>query len=444
MNEAPREQWGSRFGFVLAAVGSAVGLGNMWRFPYFAAENGGAAFVFLYIIMVALIGLPIMLAEFAIGRGSKKSPILALAHFGGNAWKPLGMLFVLGGFLILSYYAVIAGWTLRYAWSALFAGFGSDPAGFFGEVSTGWDAAFWHLLFMAVTVLIVAGGIRGGIERSAIILMPLLALIVVGLAIFASTLPGAGAGYAFYLKADFREILSLSVLTEATSQAFFSLSLGMGAMLTYSSYLSRDDNMPRESVIIAGSDFMIAFLAGLMVFPLIFALGLSDELSASTIGALFIGLPNAFAEMGAVGRPVGILFFLALLVGALTSAISLLEVVVSAIIDNWKWPRRKAALIMGLLITIVGIPSALSIDFLGLVDQLAANLFLVVGAFSLSIFVGWVMPDPIGEVSKGAENIRWLPLWYAFLRYVVPPLLLFVLYFTVINTWNTVADMIGG
>jgi NSS family neurotransmitter:Na+ symporter len=444
MNEAPREQWASRFGFVLAAVGSAVGLGNMWRFPYFAAENGGAAFVFLYIIMVALIGLPIMLAEFAIGRGSKKSPILALAHFGGNAWKPLGVLFVLGGFLILSYYAVIAGWTLRYAWNALIAGFGSDPAGFFGEVSTGWDAAGWHLAFMAVTVLIVAGGIRGGIERTAIILMPLLALIVVGLAIFASTLPGAGAGYEFYLKADFREILSLSVLTEATSQAFFSLSLGMGAMLTYSSYLSRDDNMPRESVIIAGSDFMIAFLAGLMVFPLIFALGLSDELSGSTIGALFIGLPNAFAEMGAVGRPVGIFFFLALIVGALTSAISLLEVVVSAIIDNWEWPRRKAALIMGLLITIVGIPSALSIDFLGLVDQLAANLFLVVGAFSLSIFVGWVMPDPIGEVSKGAENIRWLPLWYAFIRFVVPPLLLFVLYFTVINTWNTVADLIAG
>lgn len=444
MNEAPREQWASRLGFVLAAVGSAVGLGNMWRFPYFAAENGGAAFVFLYIIMVALVGLPIMLAEFAIGRGSKKSPILALEHFGGRAWKPLGMLFVLGGFLILSYYSVIAGWTLRYAWNAVSAGFGPDPAAFFGEVSTGSDAAAWHLLFMAITISIVAGGVRGGIERSAIILMPLLALIVVGLAVFASTLPGAGAGYAFYLKTDFREILSLGVLSEATSQAFFSLSLGMGAMLTYSSYLSRDDNMPREAVIIAGSDFMIAFLAGLMVFPLIFALGLSDQLGASTIGALFIGLPNAFAEMGAVGRPVGILFFLALLVGALTSAISLLEVVVSAIIDNWRWPRRKAALIMGILITLIGIPSALSIDFLGLVDQLAANLFLVVGAFSLSIFVGWVMPDPIGEVRKGAEGIRWLPVWYAFIRFVVPPLLLFVLYFTVIATWDTIAALIGG
>ena len=444
MNEAPREQWASRLGFVLAAVGSAVGLGNMWRFPYFAAENGGAAFVFLYVLMVALVGLPIMLAEFAIGRGSKKSPILALEHFGGRAWKPLGVLFVLGGFLILSYYSVIAGWTLRYSWNALVTGFGGDPGGFFGQVSTGWDAAAWHLLFMVVTIAIVAGGVRGGIERSAIILMPLLFLIVVGLAIFASTLPGAGAGYAFYLKTDFREILSLNVLSEATSQAFFSLSLGMGAMLTYSSYLSRDDNMPRESVIIAGSDFLIAFLAGLMVFPLIFALGLSDAMSASTIGALFIGLPDAFAEMGAVGRPVGVLFFVALLVGALTSAISLLEVVTSAIIDNWKWPRRKAAWIMGAFITLIGVPSALDIDILTVVDQLAANLFLVLGALLLSIFVGWVMPDPVGEVRKGAEGVRWLPVWRAFVRFVVPPLLLFVLYFTVINTWRTIEGVIGG
>ncbi|MEE9577670.1 MAG: sodium-dependent transporter, partial [Gemmatimonadota bacterium] len=409
MNEAPREQWGSRLGFILAAVGSAVGLGNMWRFPYFAAENGGAAFVFLYIFMVALVGIPIMLAEFAIGRGAKKSPIQALAHFGGRRWKPLGVLFVAGGFLILSYYAVIAGWTLRYLWNALITGFAGDPAAFFGQVSTGGDAVAWHLLFMVITITIVAGGIRGGIERSAIILMPLLFLIVLGLAVFASTLDGAGAGYAFYLTTDFREIFSLDVLSEATSQAFFSLSLGMGAMLTYSSYLSRDDNMPREAVIIAGSDFLIAFLAGLMVFPLIFALGLSEQLSGSTIGALFIGLPNAFAEMGAVGRPVGVLFFFALFVGALTSAISLLEVVVAAIIDTVRWPRRKAALIMGVLITLAGIPSAFDITVLGVVDQIAGNLFLVFGALCLAIFVGWVMPDPIAELRKGGERVAWLP-----------------------------------
>ncbi len=444
MNEAPREQWASRLGFILAAVGSAVGLGNMWRFPYFAAENGGAAFVFLYIFMVALVGIPIMLAEFAIGRGAKKSPIQALAHFGGPRWKPLGVLFVAGGFLILSYYAVIAGWTLRYLWNALITGFAGDPAAFFGQVSTGGDAVAWHLLFMVITITIVAGGIRGGIERSAIILMPLLFVIVLGLAVFASTLDGAGAGYAFYLTTDFREILSLDVLSQATSQAFFSLSLGMGAMLTYSSYLSHDDNMPRESVIIAGSDFLIAFLAGLMVFPLIFALGLSEQMSDSTIGALFIGLPNAFAEMGAVGRPVGVLFFFALFVGALTSAISLLEVVVSAIIDTVRWPRRKAALIMGVLITLAGIPSAFDITVLGVVDQIAGNLFLVSGALCLAIFVGWVMPDPIAELRKGGERVTWLPLWYGFIRYVVPPLLLLVLYFTVRATFEMIAGLFAG
>ncbi|UCG76938.1 MAG: sodium-dependent transporter [Gemmatimonadota bacterium] len=444
MNDAPREQWASRMGFVLAAVGSAVGLGNMWRFPYFAAENGGAAFVFLYLLMVALVGLPIMLAEFAIGRGSKKSPIQALEYFGGPAWKPLGVLFVLGGFLILSYYAVVAGWTLRYAWQAVVAGFGGDLGAFFGQAASGPDAVGWHIAFMLVTVTIVAGGIRGGIERSAVILMPLLFFIVVGLAIFAATLPGAGAGYAFYLKMDFSAILSFRVLTEATSQAFFSLSLGMGAMLTYSSYLSRDDNMPRESVIIAGSDFLIAFLAGLMVFPLIFALGLAGDVSEDQIGALFIALPGAFGEMGAVGRPVGILFFFALLVGALTSAISLLEVVVSAIIDNWSWPRRRAALVMGVLITLAGIPSALNTNVLGVVDQIAGNLILAVGALSLAIFVGWVMPDPIGEVRKGAEGVRWLPVWRAFLRYAVPPLLTVILYFSVRSTIGMIRGLFGG
>jgi NSS family neurotransmitter:Na+ symporter len=297
---------------------------------------------------------------------------------------------------------------------------------------------------MVITITIVAGGIRGGIERSAIILMPLLFLIVLGLAVFASTLDGAGAGYAFYLTTDFREIFSLDVLSEATSQAFFSLSLGMGAMLTYSSYLSRDDNMPREAVIIAGSDFLIAFLAGLMVFPLIFALGLSEQLSGSTIGALFIGLPNAFAEMGAVGRPVGVLFFFALFVGALTSAISLLEVVVAAIMDTARWPRRKAALIMGVLITLAGIPSAFDITVLGVVDQIAGNLFLVFGALCLAIFVGWVMPDPIAELRKGGERVAWLPLWYSFIRYVVPPLLLLVLYFTVTKTFEMIAGLFGG
>lgn len=441
---APREQWASRFGFILAAVGSAVGLGNMWRFPYLTAENGGAAFLVLYILMVALVGLPILLAEFAVGRGAKKSPIPALVHFGGSRWKPLGVFFVLIGFLILSYYSVIAGWVVRYTAEALATGFPAEPGVHFGEISTGWSAVVLHLLFMALTVAIVRGGVRGGIERAVVLLMPVLFLIVVGLAVYAATLQGAGAGYAFYLRADFREILSFSVLNDAAGQAFFSLSLGMGALLTYASYLSRDENLPRESVIIATSDFAVAFFAGLMVFPIIFALGLSEAVGESTIGALFIGLPEAFNQLGGTGRVVGILFFAALLVGALTSAISLLEVVASSAMDTMGWSRGRAVAVFGAGIALAGIPSALDLTVLGLLDQIVGNVFLVVGALSISLFVGWRMEDPMAEVRKGAGPLDWLPAWRGFLRWVVPAFLIFVLFFAVQDTVQAVLAELGG
>ncbi len=421
-----REQWGSRSGFLLAAVGSAVGLGNMWRFSYLAAENGGAAFVLLYLILTLFVGLPVMLAELAVGRGSGKSPVAALAHFGGAAWKPLGWLFVASGLLILSYYSVIAGWTVRYALAGL-VGFGGDAAGYFGEVSKGWDAVAWHLAFMALTVWVVAGGIKGGIEKLALVLMPVLFALVVLLAIYAATLEGGAEGYRYYLSADFSEIWDRKVLSEAAGQAFFSLSLGMGAMLTFASYLHRGHHLPNESLIIGVSDFAVAFIAGLVVFPLIFAFGLQSLVSGSTVGALFITLPTAFNAMGSAGTVVGTLFFAALVVGALTSAVSLLEVVVSSAIDSLGWPRKRAALAAGGLIAALGIPAALDTDVLGLMDQIAGNVFLVLGGLFLAIFVGWVMDDPIAQVSEGAASVRWFKLWRALLRYVVPVLLAFVL-----------------
>lgn len=439
-----REQWGTRLGFILAAVGSAVGLGNMWRFPYLTAENGGAAFLLLYVVFALFIGLPVMLAEFAIGRGAKKSPVQALEHFGGTRWRPLGLLFVLTGFLILAYYGVIAGWTLRYGVIGILDGFGGDAAARFGQVSGGWDAVLWHVLFMGGTIAIVAAGVRRGIERSAIILMPALLVIVVGIGLYASTLQGASDGYGFYLQPSFERIFSLQVVSDAAGQAFFSLSLGMGAMLTFSSYLSRDDNLPQESVIIAGSDFLIAFLAGLMVFPIVFALGLSGEVGESAVGALFISLPTAFAEMGAIGRVVGVLFFVALLVGAVTSAISLLEVVTSSVIDSMGWARRKAAVLFGLIITAVGVPAAFSLDVLGLMDQVAGNIFLIVGGLFLAVFVGWIMADPEAEIRKGAEGVGWLPVWRNFVRWVVPPVLALVLFYSAQDTWAVVQGLIGG
>lgn len=424
---AAREAWGSRLGFILAAVGSAVGLGNMWRFPYLTAEYGGAAFLVLYIVMLILLGLPIMLAEFAVGRGAKKSPIQALAHFGGPRWKPLGWMYVCTGFLILAYYGVIAGWVVRYAGTALLGGFGGDPAGRFLDYAGGADAVLFHLLFMVITVGIVAGGVRAGIERTAMLLMPLLFLIMAGIAVYGATLSGAREGYAFYLQTDFRAILSLEVFYQATGQAFFSLSLGMGAMLTFASYLSRDDDLPQESAVISVSDFLVAFVAGLMVFPLIFALDLSQEVGESTVGALFITLPRAFAEMGGAGRWVGILFFAALLMGALTSAISLLEVVTASVMDGMGWARRKAALVFGTAIALAGIPAALDLGVLDAMDKVATNVLLVGGGLGLALFVGWVMADPVTEVRKGAGDIRWLPVWRGFLRFVAPALLLLIL-----------------
>ncbi|MCP4003681.1 MAG: sodium-dependent transporter [bacterium] len=432
---AGRERWSSKTGFLLAAVGSAVGLGNMWRFSYLTAENGGAAFVLLYIVMTLLIGLPVLLAELTLGRGARRSPIEALGVFGGGAWKALGGLFVATGFLILAYYSVIAGWTARYAIEAVLTGFPENPGEYFGSIINGRAAVAWHLVFMAATTLTVMVGVKGGIERLSIVLMPLLFVLVCGLALFAMTLDGASAGYDFYLSVDWSKLFTAKVLNDAASQAFFSLSLGMGAIMTYASYLPEDSHLPNESIIIATADFGVAFIAGLAVFPMIFAFGLSDQVNGSTVGALFITLPAAFNEMGTAGYLVGILFFVALVIGALTSAISLLEVVVSSAMDVLGLSRRTAALSAGGLIAALGIIPALDDGRLDVMDKLAGNAFLVAGGLILAVFVGWVMRNPLDEVSKGATGVRWFGLWRWLLRIPVPLVLAYTL-FEFVRGWN--------
>jgi NSS family neurotransmitter:Na+ symporter len=447
---ASREQWNSKAGFIFAAVGSAVGLGNMWRFSYLTAESGGAAFVALYLAFTLVVGLPVMLAELAVGRGSGRSPIQALAHFavgapGGSAWKVLGVVFVAAGFLILSYYSVIAGWTVRYAGEALM-GFGADPAAHFGEIAAGFDAFGFHVVFMAITMAIVYGGVTTGIERVSLVAMPALFALVVGIALYAATLDGAGAGYAYYLNADFANAMSIKVVVAAAGQAFFSLSLGMGAMLTYASYLSRDNDLPAESAIIACADFGVAFVAGLMVFPIVFALGIDGDVSESTIGALFVALPKAFGDMGVPGRIVGFLFFVALVVGALTSAISLLEVVVSSTMDGLGWVRHRAVLVTGAAITVMGGAAAWSTEVLGVMDEVANNLFLVGGGLGLAIFVGWVMQNPTEEAASGSRVRAWMPLsgWLFLLRFAVPLVLVWVLLNSIPATFRSVVGLFAG
>lgn len=443
-----REQWQSRWGFLLAAVGSAVGLGNMWRFSYLAAEKGGAGFVGLYLIFTLLLGLPVMMAELTIGRGARRGPISALAHYaagrpGGAAWRWLGAVFVAAGFLILSYYGVIGGWTLRYAFEAFTIGFPADAGAHFEAISEGHMSLLMQILFMALTIAVVSGGIGAGIERVARIAMPSLFFIMIGIVLYAATLDGASAGYAYYLNFDLEKALKVDVVVAAAGQAFFSLSLGMGAILTFASYLPKDSNLARESVVISFTDFGVAFFAGLMVFPLIFALGMQDDISGGTIGALFVALPKAFASMGAVGRIVGGAFFVALVVGALTSAISLLEVIVSAAMDAFDWERRRAALLGGAAVTLAGVWSAYDIAILDLADSVATNLFLVGGGLGIAIFVGWVMEDPVGEAAAGARRSVVHDIWRLLLRFVVPLALIFILYHSLPETFAKVSAVFG-
>lgn len=442
-----RELWNTRVGFILAAVGSAVGLGNMWRFPYYTAEYGGAAFVALYIALTFLLGIPLLLAEFTIGRRTRLSPIGALRAAAGRAWTPMGYMFVLAGFLILAFYAVIAGWVTRYALMFVFSGFPADPGAHFTEIATGGDAIAFHLAFMTMTIAIVMGGVEKGIERASLVMMPTLFVIVGGLAIWAATLAGSGEGYSFYLTPDWDAVFSLDTFGAAAAQAAFSLSLGMGAMLTFASYLSKKESLPREGTIIAFSDFGVAFTAGLVVFPVIFALGLQGAVSESTVGALFIALPGGFASMGDfAGRMIGSVFFIALFIGALTSAISLLEVVTSSMIDEFGWKRKKAAIATGIAIAIVGLWPALNLNALDAYDQITGNVMLPLGALGLAVVVGWVMKNPVDEIAIGSgPGARgFFKGWIWMLRFVAPLALVLVLWSTVPGAVRSIATLLRG
>lgn len=439
-----RDSWATRLGFILAAVGSAVGLGNMWRFPYVASEGGGAAFVALYLAIVAVVGIPLMTAEFVVGRLTQQSPLVAVRRLGGRWWTPLGWLFILGGFGILSYYSVIAGWTMRYAFDAVRNAIPSDTSGYFNEVSSGLDAVFLHLLFMAVTIWIVVQGVRKGLERSVLVMMPVLFLLLIGLALWAKTLDGGDPGYGYYLRPDLQALLRPGILAAAAGQAFYSLSLGMGALMTYASYLRSKENLAGEATVVALSDFGVAFVAGLVVFPVIFAFDLFDTVSESSIGTLFIALPKGFEILGRTGDFVDTAFFVLLFLAALSSAISLLEVVVTAVIDRWGWPRGRAALVAGGAITLLGIPSALDLAVLGAIDQISGNFLLLVGGLGISFFVGWrIFPQVDAELAQGLESRALRRTWGVLVRFVAPVVLVAVLVSAWPATWAAVRTLLG-
>jgi NSS family neurotransmitter:Na+ symporter len=435
-----RATWGSKLGFVMAAAGSAIGLGNIWGFPTVAAQNGGAAFLVIYLLAVAFIGAPVMLAELIIGRKTQRNPVGAFKALApGTAWFLVGGLGVLTGVMILSFYTVIAGWTLSYIVKTVTGVFTSDvdTAAIFGSVAGNPVSAIgWHLAFMVLTIYVVLGGIRDGIERWTTVLMPVLFALLVLLAIRAVTLSGAGAGLEFYFKPDFSKVTT-GVVLAGIGQAFFSLSLGMGAMITYGSYVSKKDDLVSSAAWVTLFDTSIAILAGLIIFPTLFHAGMDPDTSGP--GMVFVVLTSLLGSIPPEpygGVIFGTGFFILLAIAALTSSVSLLEVCTSWAVDERKWSRKKAAITIGIAAFIIGIPSALAngavswltdlpgigMDFLSFLFMIFGQYSLVIGALAISIFTGWVW----GVQAAGEEvraNDGKFPLgrtWAFLIRFVCP------------------------
>lgn len=439
-----RGHWTSGAGFVLAAAGSAIGLGNLWKFPYITWSNRGGAFVLVYLVCVAVVGLPIMMAEILIGRKTQKSPVGAMAQAVGPAWSWVGGLGVLTGFIILGYYTVIAGWTLRNFWSCLgwtFGGFDAEAASggaFQSFMASGSTQVALSALFMALTMVVVLKGISGGIERVSRVLMPVLFGILVILLLSAFTLDGAGRALKFIFTPDFSELTIRGTL-EALGHAFFTLSLGMGAMITYGSYLSHKESVATSSAVVVVLDTIIAISATIIMFSVIYSFDMTEQVDDSTVGMLFITLPSLFYTEVPFGSILAPLFYVLVGFAALTSAISLLEVVVSYFIDQRGMARFRATLLCGISIFVLSVLCGLSFgssEFLskfivfqdkpGLfanLDHLAANWLLPVGGFFITLGAGWLMTREATESELMDENTPpWFRYgtWRFFIRYVAP------------------------
>lgn len=438
-----RGKFASQIGFLLAAVGSAIGLGNIWKFPYMLGENGGAAFIIVYLACIALVGLPVLIAEFVIGRRGQTSAIGSYRLIApGKPWWLNGFLGILAAFVILSFYSAVAGWVLKYfviGISEGFQGFTAEASGdrfgvIINEVT---QPLIYQGIVMALTALIILFGIEKGIERASKILMPLLFVILVLLVIRSITLEGALEGVAFMLKPDFTKLSGAGVLA-AMGQAFFTLSIGMGAMITYGSYVGKEINLVRTGAWVAGLDTLIALLAGFVIFPAVFAFGMEPSEGP---GLVFVTLPSIFAEMPG-GNIFGSAFFFLVFIAALTSAISILEPVVTWFVDDLNVKRYIASLIAGTAVFLVGIPACLSatgaaklgdftIPFLGgpvtffdLLDKLSSQFMLPIGGLVTCLFllIGWNRKDAIAEAAgaEGRVSSPFLRIWYILAVTVAP------------------------
>jgi len=436
MATAPSALWSSRLAFVLAATGSAVGLGNIWKFPYVAGESGGGAFVLVYLFCVAVIGLPLMMAEILMGRRGRQNPAdsfrdLARESGAGGAWWLVGAIGILTGILILSFYSVIAGWAIAYVPQALTGDFTGLSAAQVGDIFTALVAdpsrlAFWHSLFLLITIGIVAGGVEAGLEKAVKYLMPALFGILLILFGYSAASGYMGDAMAFMFTPDFSKLTPATVLS-AVGMAFFSLSLGMGAIMMYGAYLPAGASIPRLAFAVVLADTSVAILAGLAIFPIVFGNGLE---AGGGPGLVFMTLPLAFGQMTG-GAVLGTLFFTLLVVAALTSAISLLEPCVSWLMRHSNMSRRLAAITTGVVVWLLGFGTIFSFniwaDFKPLLDKtlfdlldgLTSNILLPLGGLLLAVFVARFVPRKIlGEELDWPDGFKFR-LWHFLLRYVV-------------------------
>lgn len=440
-------QWTGRLAFILAATGSAVGLGNIWKFPYITGENGGGAFVIVYLICIALIGIPIMMAEIMLGRRGRLSPIntmnmLVSEDNRHNIWRVIGWMGAIAGLIILSYYSVIAGWAMAYVVrmaSGVFVGATSDGANsIFSALTTDPERLLaWHSIFMLTTMMIVSKGVQNGLEKAVRFLMPLLLVMLVVLVGYATSTGAFLEGFTYLFSPDFSKLSSDAVLV-AMGHAFFTLSLGMCAIMAYGSYLPKNISIAKTTFIIAGADTTVALLAGMAIFPIVFANGLEPGVGP---GLIFITLPIAFGQMDS-GILFGTMFFVLIVFAALTSAISLIEPMVAWLVENKSITRIRAAFYMGMITWVMGIGSILSfnlwekatwslpglfkdLNFFNTLDFFTANIMLPLGGLFIAIFVGHLMAE-----HKVKDELDTHPklykIWFFLVRYVTPLLIIIV------------------
>ena len=433
-----RDNFGSRFGALVAMAGSAVGLGNLWRFPFLVGENGGAAFIIVYIALSFLICLPIFVSEFMVGRRSQKNAFAAFRDLsGGSNWKWVGLFTIIVPLIVLSYYSVIGGWSMEYLLKSLTFSFTSGESQavvgtmFTDFVSNPWMPLVGHSAFLLVTALVVVIGIKDGIEKFSKVMMPMLFFIVIAIAIYSLTLPGAGKGVEYLFKPDFSKI-DAKVCAAALGQAFFSLSLGFGTILTYASYVDKKENIMFQSTATAASDLMFALIAGVAIMPAVFAFGLNPQ---SGPGLVFETLPFVFGKMPAGGF-IAILFFVALLVAALTSSISMLEVGVAYLTEEKKFSRSAACAVLFIGCWIVGALCSLSFGPLSdvhifgetifnFLDNFSSNILMTLGSLFTVLFVGWRLKktDIYDEFTNGGTlrtNVKIFGILWFLIRYICP------------------------